>query len=196
MATYTTLEEIKASIQTDLFGDDRIELRPEQRDAIDFAKEKFCKKSGRKPDYEYSVLPDYRQFLWNAKMRFGKTICALQLAREMDVKRTLIITHRPVVGDSWFKAFRQVFGTDIKGNNNVRNKYGFGARSDMEEVGNFYDLEQFVETEGNHYIFFVSMQYIRLSELVNAKTQAKNQDKQDEDFWGHSTTKENEKLKA
>lgn len=196
MATYTTLEEIKASIQTDLFGDDRIELRPEQRDAIDFAKEKFCKKSGRKPDYEYSVLPDYRQFLWNAKMRFGKTICALQLAREMDVKRTLIITHRPVVGDSWFKAFRQVFGTDIKGNCNVRNKYGFGARSDMEEVGNFYDLEQFVETEGNHYIFFVSMQYIRLSELVNAKTQAKNQDKQDEDFWGHSTTKENEKLKA
>ena len=196
MATYTTLEAIKASIQTDLFGDDRIELRPEQRDAIDFAKEKFCKKSGRKPDYEYSVLPEYRQFLWNAKMRFGKTICALQLAREMDVKRTLIITHRPVVGDSWFKAFRQVFGTDIKGNCNVRNKYGFGARSDMEEVGNFYDLEQFVETEGNHYVFFVSMQYIRLSELVNAKTQAKNQDKQDEDFWGHSTTKENEKLKA
>lgn len=196
MATYTTLEEIKASIQTDLFGDDRIELRPEQRDAIDFAKDKFCKKSGRKPDYEYSVLPEYRQFLWNAKMRFGKTICALQLAREMDVKRTLIITHRPVVGDSWFKAFRQVFGTDIKGNCNVRNKYGFGARSDMEEVGNFYDLEKFVETEGNHYVFFVSMQYIRLSELVNAKTQAKNQDKQDEDFWGHSTTKENEKLKA
>ena len=196
MATYTTLEEIKVSIQTDLFGDDRIELRPEQRDAIDFAKEKFCKKSGRKPDYEYSVLPEYRQFLWNAKMRFGKTICALQLAREMDVKRTLIITHRPVVGDSWFKAFRQVFGTDIKGNCNVRNKYGFGARSDMEEVGNFYDLEKFVETEGNHYIFFVSMQYIRLSELVNAKTQAKNQDRQDEDFWGHSTTKENEKLKA
>ncbi len=196
MATYTTLEAIKASIQTDLFGDDRIELRPEQRDAIDFAKEKFCKKSGRKPDYEYSVLPEYRQFLWNAKMRFGKTICALQLAREMDVKRTLIITHRPVVGDSWFKAFRQVFGTDIKGNCNVRNKYGFGARSDMEEVGNFYDLEQFVETEGNHYVFFVSMQFIRLSELVNVKTQAKNQDKQDEDFWGHSTTKENEKLKA
>ena len=59
MATYTTLEEIKVSIQTDLFGDDRIELRPEQRDAIDFAKEKFCKKSGRKPDYEYSVLPEY-----------------------------------------------------------------------------------------------------------------------------------------
>ena len=196
MATYTTLEEIKASIQTDLFGDDRIELRPEQRDAIDFAKEKFCKKSGRKPDYEYSVLPEYRQFLWNAKMRFGKTICALQLAREMDVKRTLIITHRPVVGDSWFNAFRQVFGTDIKGNSNVRNKYGFGARSDMEEVGNFYDLEQFVEIEGNHYVFFVSMQYIRLSELVNAKTQAKNLDKQDEDFWGHSSTKENEKLKA
>lgn len=50
-------------------------------------------------------------------------------------------------------------------------------RSDdeSETVGNYYDLESFVETPGNHYAFFVSMQYIRLSELVNSKTQAKMQ---------------------
>lgn len=47
-------------------------------------------------------------------MRFGKTICAMQLMRELNVKRTLIITHRPVVGDSWLEAFGQVVGTKIQ----------------------------------------------------------------------------------
>ena len=197
MATYSTLEEIKTGMQDDLFADDLITLRSEQRDAIDQAKERFCKRSGRRGEYQYEVLPEYRQFLWNAKMRFGKTICAMQLMRELDVKRTLIITHRPVVGESWLKAFKQVVGSKssepkVKGNSDIHKAYGFGMRSDdeSETVGNYYDLEKFVEIEGNHYAFFVSMQYIRLSELVNSKTQAKNTGA------GNTTSVSNEKLKA
>ena len=201
MATYSTLEEIKTGMQDDLFADDFITLRSEQRDAIDQAKERFCKRSGRRGEYQYEVLLEYRQFLWNAKMRFGKTICAMQLMRELDVKRTLIITHRPVVGESWLQAFKQVVGSKssepkVKGNSDIHKTYGFGMRSDdeSETVGNYYDLEKFVETPGNHYAFFVSMQYIRLSELVNSKTQAKNAGK--ELGKGNSTSKENEMLKA
>lgn len=201
MATYSTLEEIKTGMQDDLFADDLITLRSEQRDAIDQAKERFCKRSGRRGEYQYEVLPEYRQFLWNAKMRFGKTICAMQLMRELDVKRTLIITHRPVVGESWLKAFKQVVGSKssepkVKGNSDIHKTYAFGMRSDdeSETVGNYYNLEKFVETPGNHYAFFVSMQYIRLSELVNSKTQAKNAGK--ELGNGNSTSKENEMLKA
>ena len=197
MATYSTLEEIKTGMQDDLFADDLITLRSEQRDAIGQAKERFCKRSGRRGEYQYEVLPEYRQFLWNAKMRFGKTICAMQLMRELDVKRTLIITHRPVVGESWLKAFKQVVGSKssepkVKGNSDIHKTYGFGMRSDdeSETIGNYYDLESFVETPGNHYAFFVSMQYIRLSELVNSKTQAKNAGA------GNTTSVSNEKLKA
>ena len=197
MATYSTLEEIKTGMQDDLFADDLITLRSEQRDAIDQAKERFCKRSGRRGEYQYEVLPEYRQFLWNAKMRFGKTICAMQLMRELDVKRTLIITHRPVVGESWLKAFKQVVGSKssepkVKGNSDIHKTYGFGKRSDdeSETVGNYYDLEKFVETPCNHYAFFVSMQYIRLSELVNSKTLAKNTGA------GNTTSAANEKLKA
>ena len=197
MATYSTLEEIKTGMQDDLFADDFITLRSEQRDAIDQAKERFCKRSGRRGEYQYEVLPEYRQFLWNAKMRFGKTICAMQLMRELDVKRTLIITHRPVVGESWLQAFKQVVGRKssepkVKGNSDIHKTYGFGMRSDdeSETAGNYYDLEKFVETPGNHYAFFVSMQYIRLSELVNSKTQAKNTGA------GNTTSAANEKLKA
>lgn len=197
MATYSTLEEIKTGMQDDLFADDFITLRSEQRDAIDQAKERFCKRSGRRGEYQYEVLPEYRQFLWNAKMRFGKTICAMQLMRELDVKRTLIITHRPVVGESWLQAFKQVVGRKssepkVKGNSDIHKTYGFGMRSDdeSETAGNYYDLEKFVETPGNHYAFFVSIQYIRLSELVNSKTQAKNTGA------GNTTSAANEKLKA
>lgn len=203
MATYSTLEEIKTGMQDDLFADDLITLRSEQRDAIDQAKERFCKRSRRRGEYQYEVLPEYRQFLWNAKMRFGKTICAMQLMRELDVKRTLIITHRPEVGDSWLQAFKQVVGSKssdpkVKGNSNIRNTYSFGKRSNDESktVGNYYDLEKFVETPGNHYAFFVSMQYIRLSELVNSKTQAKNAGKEQDNNYRNSTSKENEILKA
>ena len=203
MATYSTLEEIKTGMQDDLFADDLITLRSEQRDAIDQAKERFCKRSGRRGEYQYEVLPEYRQFLWNAKMRFGKTICAMQLMRELDVKRTLIITHRPVVGESWLQAFKQVVGSKssepkVKGNSNIYDNYGFGMRSDdeSETVGNYYDLEKFVETPGHHYAFFVSMQYIRLSELVNSKTQAKHLDQQQEDGQQSASAKQNEKLKA
>lgn len=195
MDTYNTLEEIKAGFKSSLFDEDnKWELRPEQREAIDLAKDQFCRRSGTRGSYVWTVQPKFRQFLWNAKMRFGKTICALQLAREMGVKRTLIVTHRPVVNQSWKDDFDNVFGDKILGNCNVKNHYAYGTLFDDEQHDKkrFYDLEKFVKTDGNHYVFFVSMQYLRLSELVNAKTLLKNKDKQHEDH----ETKENEKLKA
>lgn len=200
MPTYSTLEEIKVDTQANPSSNKLIVLRSEQRDAIDQAKEHFCEKSGRKGDYQYTVLPESRQFLWNAKMRFGKTVCAMQLMRELDVKRTLIITHRPVVGDSWLNAFRQVVGSKasapkVVGNSDIHQTYGFGTRSDNESEGNFYDLEKFVQAEGNHYAFFISMQYMRLSELVNLKTQAKHKNQSVDNSDG-TTKNENEKLKA
>lgn len=197
--TFNTLEEIQATFGTSLFADDQIKLRSEQRDAIDKAKAQFCKRSGSKASgYQWTVQPKYSQYLWNAKMRFGKTLCALQLAREMDVKRTIIVTHRPVVSDSWGTDFKNVVTDRIAGNTNQKTKWDFGTLFDDEQKDKrkFYDLEKFAnQSEDNHYVFFVSMQYLRLSELVNAKTQLKNKDKQD-DMFGHNATKENEKLKA
>lgn len=197
--TFNTLEEIQASFGTSLFGNVQITLRSEQRDAIERAKAHFCKRSGSKASgYQWTVQPKYSQYLWNAKMRFGKTLCALQLAREMDVKRTLIVTHRPVVNKSWKDDFDNVVTDRISGNDTQKIKWDFGTLFDDEQHDKrkFYDLEKFAnQSEDNHYVFFVSMQYLRLSELVNAKTLLKNKDKQD-DMFGHNATKENEKLKA
>ena len=197
--TYNTLEDIQVALGASSADDDKITLRSEQRKAIDDAKAQFCKRSGSKTSgYLWTVQPKYAQYLWNAKMRFGKTLCALQLAREMNVKRTIIVTHRPVVSDSWGKDFLKVVTDRITGNDNQRNKWDFGTLFDDEQHDKrkFYDLEKFVNrSDDHHYVFFVSMQYLRLSELVNIKTQAKNKDKE-ENAPGHNAAKENEKLKA
>ena len=41
------------------------------------------------------------RFLWNAKMRFGKTFAAYQLAKRMGAKRILVVTFKPAVEDAW-----------------------------------------------------------------------------------------------
>lgn len=41
------------------------------------------------------------RFLWNAKMRFGKTFTSYQLAKEMGAKRVLVVTFKPAVEDAW-----------------------------------------------------------------------------------------------
>lgn len=41
------------------------------------------------------------RFLWNAKMRFGKTFTSYQLAKKMRAKRVLVVTFKPAVEDAW-----------------------------------------------------------------------------------------------
>lgn len=72
-------------------------FRPEQRKAIDKTIKQFTKKNSS------------HQMLWNAKMCFGKTITALELIKELDIRRTLILTHRPVVDKGWFEDYEKIF---------------------------------------------------------------------------------------
>ena len=66
--------------------------RPEQQKAIDMTVDYFntCKGIIEKP-----------HFLWNAKMRFGKTFTTYQLAKKMNWNRVLILTYKPAVESSW-----------------------------------------------------------------------------------------------
>jgi superfamily II DNA or RNA helicase len=69
-------------------------LRPEQREAIDKAKGYFVNSYEENPH----KVP---HFLWNAKMRFGKTFTTYQLAKEMGWKRILVMTFKPAVQSAW-----------------------------------------------------------------------------------------------
>lgn len=51
-----------------------------------------------------------KAFLWNAKPRFGKTLAAYDLVRQMRCKRVLVLTNRPAVSDGWRNDFTRFIG--------------------------------------------------------------------------------------
>ncbi len=121
-----------------------IVFRPEQADAIKRTIKQF--KTGN-------------QMLWNAKMRFGKTLTALQVAKECEFKHTLILTHRPVVRDGWFEDFGKIFyDTD----------YVFGSKTNGEKIEDLVNSDK-------KFVYFASMQDLRGSDAVGGKFD-KNED--------------------
>ena len=132
-------------------GRSPIVFRPEQREAINKTKRQFKKGN---------------QMLWNAKMRFGKTLSALQVVKDMDFRRTLILTHRPVVDSGWFEDFGKIF--------HDRTDFAYGSKNNGDSHEN---LERRTKADGLHYVYFASMQDLRGSELVGG-----NFDKNDEVF--------------
>jgi hypothetical protein len=70
------------------------QMRAEQRLAVE-----------KTHDYFYSIWKEdmhaVPRFLWNAKMRFGKTFTAYQLAKKLGAKRVLVVTFKPAVEDAW-----------------------------------------------------------------------------------------------
>ena len=125
-------------------GKTPIIFRPEQEDAIKRTVKKF--RTGK-------------EMLWNAKMRFGKTLCALEVAKRCKYKRTLILTHRPVVNKGWFDDFKKIFheGKD----------YAYGSRINGEH---FESLEKSArKLTGYRYVYFASLQDLRGSEKVGGK---------------------------
>lgn len=139
---FTTFEDVQYQ------NNGKIELRKEQLEAIKDAKDRFKQKAGNK-------------FLWNAKMRFGKTVCALQLAKELGYRRILIVTHRPTVNKEWLEAYEERFA-------DVISQYSYGTKSDTQSEGTDFNTlkNKIKESETFHFLFFASMQYLRRSNLV------------------------------
>ena len=48
-----------------------------------------------------------KEFLWNAKPRFGKTITAYEFAKKIEARKVLIITQRTAISDSWFNEYNK-----------------------------------------------------------------------------------------
>lgn len=131
------------------------DLREEQEEAVKMTRTRFSKKN---------------DMLWHAKMRFGKTITALNLVKQEGYKRTIIITHRPVVEDSWGSDFYHVFSK--------ADKYAFITKIQDSEIllredetdeaidrENDAKLSQLV-AEDRNFVYFASVQDLRGSKLV------------------------------
>lgn len=71
-------------------------MRPEQEKAVNRTEEYFLAAIKENKD----KAP---KFLWNAKMRFGKTFASYQLAKKMKMKRVLVLTFKPAVKSAWYE---------------------------------------------------------------------------------------------
>lgn len=130
-------------------GQSPIVFRPEQRKAIDMTIKQFKKGN---------------QMLWNAKMRFGKTLSALQVIKERgNFRRVLILTHRPVVDKGWFEDFQKIFYDN--------DEYAYGSKNKGDT---FVNLERCARRGECRYIYFASMQDLRGSELVGGNFDKNN----------------------
>ncbi|MCA9244396.1 MAG: GIY-YIG nuclease family protein, partial [Phycisphaerales bacterium] len=75
-------------------------MRPEQSEAVERTAAYFRRAIAEQPN-------STPHFLWNAKMRFGKTFAAYQLAKKMGWKKVLVLTFKPAVRHAWADDLRQ-----------------------------------------------------------------------------------------
>jgi hypothetical protein len=90
----TVLTELRTGQRLTGTHHEAFPMRPEQAEAV-----------SKTHDYFHSIWNEDMhatpRFLWNAKMRFGKTFTAYQLARKLRAKRVLVVTFKPAVEDAW-----------------------------------------------------------------------------------------------
>ena len=143
------VKEGKMALNSSQISNDKnpIVFRPEQKEAI--------KKTIARYKHDTKML-------WNAKMRFGKTLTALEVAKQMGFKRTIIITHRPVVSDGWFEDFGKIFYD--------KPDYFFGSKTKGKTISDLLKHD-------NKFVYFASMQDLRGSDKVGG-----NFDKNDDVF--------------
>ncbi len=90
----TVLAELRTGKQLGGTHHETFGLRDEQLDAVN-----------KTVDYYHSIWAEDAnaapRFLWNAKMRFGKTFTTYELAKKLQAKRVLVLTFKPAVEDAW-----------------------------------------------------------------------------------------------
>ena len=120
------------------------EMRPEQYRAVEQTKRYFEQALKEEPNR----IP---KFLWNAKMRFGKTFASYQLAKKMGLSRVLILTFKPAVESAWredlvthldFEGWQYISNKDARNNNlNIDQEFQRADKSKPIVVfGSFQDM--------------------------------------------------------
>ena len=83
------------------------------------------------------------RFLWNAKMRFGKTFTTYQLAKKLGAMRVLVVTFKPAVEDAWqtdLESHVDFDGWKYLSRNSGRDPCQIDGDKPMVYFGSFQDL--------------------------------------------------------
>lgn len=146
-----SVKDVKAAILAVRDGVANIEnrtqtfkMRPEQTRAVQMTMDYFKKAKQDEPDRP-------PKFLWNAKMRFGKTFASYELAKKMGFRRILVLTFKPAVESAWqedlmshvdFEGWQFISNKDAHDQNiNIDQAYAAADKSRPIVVfGSFQDL--------------------------------------------------------
>ena len=90
----TAITELQKGLKFSGTHHETFPMRREQADAVDLTYSYFQSRWAE----DTNAVP---RFLWNAKMRFGKTFTTYQLAKKLGTKRVLVVTFKPAVEDAW-----------------------------------------------------------------------------------------------
>ena len=185
--------ELKEGIITEASRTASFKMRPEQYKAVQRTIEYF----------KFSAIDDPDRppkFLWNAKMRFGKTFASYQLAKKMGFSRVLVLTFKPAVESAWredlmthidFDGWQFISNKDSAGNHvNIDREYDYADKSKPIVVfGSFQDLLGTNETGGikakNEFIHSINWDLVIFDEYhfgawrENAKKLFDNPDEED-----------------
>jgi len=106
-------------------------LRKEQAIAVEQTERYF--KSGRGKEY-----------LWNAKPRFGKTLSVYELCKKMEAQNVLIVTNRPAIANSWYSDYVKFLGTEsgyqfVSNTDSLKGKKLVVSREDYVKVNSISD---------------------------------------------------------
>ena len=150
----TVLNELRTGVVYGGTHTDTFPMRPEQAEAV--AKTHAYFHSIWKEDMH--AVP---RFLWNAKMRFGKTFATYQLAKKLGAQKVLVVTFKPAVEDAWQKDLQnhadfdgwqylsKATGTDPTTANKKRPLVYFGSFQDLlgrDKAGNIKAKNEWLHT--------------------------------------------------
>lgn len=90
----TAITELRTGVKLTGTHHETFRMRPEQTKAVEKTSDYYKSIWAENPN----AVP---RFLWNAKMRFGKTFTSYQLAKRLGARRVLVVTFKPAVEDAW-----------------------------------------------------------------------------------------------
>jgi hypothetical protein len=132
----TVLTELRTGQRFTGTHSETFAMRREQVEAVN----KTC-------DYFQSIWAEKKKvvprFLWNAKMRFGKTFTTYQLAKKLGAKRVLVVTFKPAVEDAWqtdLESHADFDGWQYLSRNSGSDPTSVSAKKPLVYFGSFQDL--------------------------------------------------------
>ena len=133
---------------------DPIVFRDEQKEAIAMTLARFKRRN---------------DMLWDAKMRFGKTLTALEVVRQGRFRRVVIVTHRPVVSSGWQDDFYRLFtkedGYTFYRKSSLGEDYQYSGRTEEKNDKALARLDR----SGSRFVYFASIQDLRGSQMAGGK---------------------------